>query len=136
MLLTGWLNAAAIQPHLAASVSLLVPSVIAADGDAEGLPSVIPEAMAQACPVIGSDQGGIAEAVRSGVTGLLVPPGDAAALSVAMRQLSTDPEQRARMGAAAFQTVSTELNARLQSKKLEDLLLAAAGSAVAMVSGR
>ena len=75
-------------------MSLVVPSVIAADGDAEGLPSVIPEAMAQACPVIGSDQGGIAEAVRSGVTGLLVPPGDAAALAAAMHTLATDPEAR------------------------------------------
>jgi colanic acid/amylovoran biosynthesis glycosyltransferase len=134
--LTGWLNADAIQPHLAAAVSLVVPSVIASDGDAEGLPSVIPEAMAQGCPVIGSDQGGIAEAVRSGVTGLLVPPRDAAALAASMRQLSTDPSRRAQMGVAAFQAVSTDLNARLQSKKLEDLLLTAASSGPGRASER
>jgi glycosyltransferase involved in cell wall biosynthesis len=134
--LTGWLSADAIQPHLAASVSLVVPSVIAADGDAEGLPSVIPEAMAQACPVIGSNQGGIAEAVHAGVTGLLVPPGDAAALAVAMHSLATDLPRRAQMSTTAFQSVTTELNARVQSKKLEDLLLAAAGSGTARAIGR
>ncbi len=134
--LTGWLNADAIKPHLAAAVSLVVPSVVASDGDAEGLPSVIPEAMAQACPVIGSDQGGIAEAVSDGVTGLLVPPGDAAALAASMRKLATDPARRAQMGAAAFQAVSTDLNARLQSKKLEDLLLTAASSGPGRTSER
>ena len=134
--LTGWLSPEAVQPHLAGAVSLLVPSVIAADGDAEGLPSVIPEAMAQGCPVIGSDQGGIAEAVRSGATGLLTPPGDATALAAAMHALATDPSRRAHMAAAAFRAVSTNLNARLQSKKLEDLLLAAASSGAGTPSRR
>ncbi|MFL5286070.1 MAG: glycosyltransferase [Rhodopila sp.] len=129
--LTGWLSPEAIQPRLATALSLLVPSVIAEDGDAEGLPSVIPEAMAQACPVIGSDQGGIAEAVQSGVTGLLVPPGDAAALATAMHALGTDATLRAQMGADAFAAVSTDLNARIQSKKLEDLLLSAEPAAAA-----
>ena len=72
------------------------------DGDAEGLPSVIPEAMAQACPIIGSDQGGIAEAVRHGETGLLVPPGDPAALAEAMHRLVSEPQLRHGMGQAAF----------------------------------
>ncbi|MBS0639487.1 MAG: glycosyltransferase [Acetobacteraceae bacterium] len=127
--LTGWLSPAAIQPYLASAISLVVPSVVAEDGDAEGLPSVIPEAMAMACPVIGSDQGGIAEAVESGVSGLLVPPGDSAALAAAMHTLGTDQMLRAQMGADAFATVSTDLNAMVQSRKLEDLLLAAANAA-------
>ena len=62
--LTGWLPPEAVAARMAQAWSLLVPSVIAPDGDAEGLPSVIPEAMAQACPIIGSAQGGIAEAVQ------------------------------------------------------------------------
>jgi glycosyltransferase involved in cell wall biosynthesis len=124
--LTGWLSPEAVQLRLAGAVSLMVPSVIAGDGDAEGLPSVIPEAMAQACPVIGSDQGGIAEAVQPGVTGLLVPPGDAAGLAAAMHMLGGDPTLRARLGAAAFAAVAADLNARIQSKKLEELLLTAA----------
>ena len=119
--LTGWLPQDAVQARMREAVSLLVPSVVAADGDAEGLPSVIPEAMAQACAVIGSDQGGIAEAIRHGDTGLLVPPGDAAALSDAMRQVAKDDA----LGMSGFRYATKALNARLQSQKLEALLLSA-----------
>ena len=94
-----------------------------ADGDAEGLPSVIAEAMAQACPVIGSAEGGIAEVVQHGRTGLLVPPGDAAALADAMRRLVSEPELRHGLGMAAFAYASECLDARVQSVALENLLL-------------
>ena len=47
--------------------------------------------MARGCMVIGSNEGGIAEAVSDEATGLLVPPGDAPALAAAMRRLSSDP---------------------------------------------
>jgi glycosyltransferase involved in cell wall biosynthesis len=121
--LTGWLDPAAIRPRMAEAVALLVPSVIARDGDAEGLPSVIPEAMAQACPVIGSAQGGIAEVVRHDRTGLLVPPGDAQALAVAMHRMTCEPGLRQALGAAGFTDAAATLNARIQSAKLETLLL-------------
>jgi colanic acid/amylovoran biosynthesis glycosyltransferase len=102
---------------------LLVPSIIASDGDAEGLPSVIAEAMAQACPVIGSKQGGIAEAIRDERTGLLVPPHDAGALALAMQRLAADSAMARTIGLAGFTQAATMLNARLQSEKLETLLL-------------
>ena len=105
------------------AISLVVPSIIAADGDAEGLPSVIPEAMAQACPVIGSNQGGIAEAIRHEQTGLLVPPGDAHALAHAMHQIATQPDQAAALGRAGYTHAAAALNARIQSARLEDVLL-------------
>lgn len=121
--LTGWLDPAAIRPRMAAAYSLVVPSVVASDGDAEGLPSVVPEAMAQACPVIGSDQGGIAEAVRHDLTGLLVPPGDARALAAAMHRITREPGLRLVLGSAGFNAAASTLNARIQSRKLETLLL-------------
>jgi colanic acid/amylovoran biosynthesis glycosyltransferase len=121
--LTGWLAADAVRARMVDAVALLVPSIIASDGDAEGLPSVIPEAMAVGCPVIGSDQGGIAEAIRHGRTGLLVPPGDAQALAAAMYRLGQDGGLRDGLGAAGFAEASVALNARVQSKKLEALLL-------------
>ena len=119
---TGWLSPEAAQARMAGAWSLLVPSVVAANGDSEGLPSVIPEAMAQGCAVIGSDEGGIAEAIRHDVTGLLVSPGDAVALAHAMRRVR-DPNLRNRLGQAGFRAASADLNARLQSAKLETLLL-------------
>jgi colanic acid/amylovoran biosynthesis glycosyltransferase len=123
--LTGWLSADAVRAHMVDAVALLVPSIIASGGDAEGLPSVIPEAMAVSCPVIGSDQGGIAEAIRHGRTGLLVPPGDAEALASAMVRLGQDEGLRDGLGTAGFAEASVALNARVQSEKLEALLLSA-----------
>ncbi len=121
--LTGWLPPEAVAAHMAQAWSLLVPSIVAPDGDAEGLPSVIPEAMAQACPVIGSAQGGIAEAVRHGQTGLLVSPGDPIALAEAMHRLVSEPQLRHGLGQAAFAFVRAHLNAHVQSAALEELLL-------------
>jgi colanic acid/amylovoran biosynthesis glycosyltransferase len=121
--LTGWLPPEAVTEHMARAWSLLVPSVIAPDGDAEGLPSVIPEAMAQACPVIGSAQGGVAEAVKHGQTGLLVPPGDPVALAEAMHHLVSTQHLRHGLGREAFAYVAVHLNARIQSAALEELLL-------------
>lgn len=125
--LTGWLPPREVAARMAAAWSLLVPSVIADNGDTEGLPSVIPEAMAQACPIIGSDQGGIGEAVTNGVTGLLVPPGDARALADAMQRLAYDAPLRHALGQAAFDYARTHLNAHVQSAALEKLLLEVAG---------
>jgi glycosyltransferase involved in cell wall biosynthesis len=121
--LTGWLPPEAVAARMAQAWSLLVPSIVARDGDAEGLPSVIPEAMAQACPVIGSAQGGIAEAVQHAQTGLLVPPNDPVALAEAMHRLVSEPQLRHGLGQAAFAHVSAHLNAHVQSVALENLLL-------------
>jgi glycosyltransferase involved in cell wall biosynthesis len=121
--LTGWLSPDAVRARMTEAIALVVPSIIAADGDAEGLPSVIPEAMAQACPVIGSDQGGIAEAIWRDKTGLLVPPGSPGGLADAMHRIAHDTMLRYSLGAAGFTEAATKLNARIQSEKLETLLL-------------
>ncbi|HEX2942091.1 MAG TPA: glycosyltransferase [Rhodopila sp.] len=123
--LTGWLRPDDVRARMMSAYALLVPSVVANDGDAEGLPSVIPEAMAQACPVIGSNQGGISEAIRHQETGLLVAPGEPEALAAAMRLMARDPALRKRIASAGFLEASARLNAHVQSKKLEDLLLTA-----------
>ena len=57
------------------------------------------EAMAAGRPVVASAVGGLADLVVDGATGILVPPGDAAALRSAIQQLLGDPLLRARMGA-------------------------------------
>ena len=67
---------------------------------AEGTPNSIIEAMAHGLPVIASDVGGIPDLLTA-ETGILVPPGDAAALAGAMRRLASDPDLRAAMGRAA-----------------------------------
>jgi glycosyltransferase involved in cell wall biosynthesis len=65
---------------------------------AEGVPMALLEAMALARPVVATDVGGVAEAVVSGVTGLLVNPGDAGGFAEALVRLARDPELTLRLG--------------------------------------
>lgn len=67
----------------------------------EGFPVSIMEAMLAGVPVIATDVGSVRESVDDGVTGLIVPPEDPAALAGAIAELATDPERRAAMGDAA-----------------------------------
>ena len=66
----------------------------------EGFPNAVIEAMAAGRPVVGTNVGGIPDAVIAGETGLLVPVGDVAALAQAIGSLLADPARRAGMGAA------------------------------------
>jgi glycosyltransferase involved in cell wall biosynthesis len=74
---------------------LVLPSVV---DEAFGIPLV--EAMASGIPVVATRVGGIPEVVEHGVTGLLVPPEDPAALAEAIRMLLDDPPLARRMGEA------------------------------------
>ena len=71
----------------------------------EGTPRVIGEAMAFGLPVVSTTAGGIPDLVEEGVTGLLVPPGDAVALARALERVRTDDGLRERLVAAAGRTV-------------------------------
>lgn len=84
---------------LAAADAVLLPSRW------EGLPLVLLEAMARARPVVASDVGGVADALEDGVTGTLVPPGEAAALAEALSNLHRKADHAWRMGRTAAQRV-------------------------------
>jgi glycosyltransferase involved in cell wall biosynthesis len=77
----------------------------------EGLGVSLLQAAAAGVPVVGSDAGGIPEAVLHGVTGLVVPPGDAEALAGAVSSLLLDPARRAAMGEAGRRRVRDEFSA-------------------------
>ncbi len=80
-------------------------SVVTSDGDRDGIPNSLLEAMASATAVVATTVAGIPEVVEDGVTGLLVPPGRAAPLASALRSLAEDPDGRVRLGAAARRSV-------------------------------
>ncbi len=84
---------------------VVVPSVVDSAGDRDGLPNVLLEAMASGRPVIASDVAAVGDAVEDGVSGLLVPPGDADALASALRRLRDDAGLRIALGAAARERV-------------------------------
>lgn len=77
----------------------------------EGLPRVIPEAMAAAKPIIATAIDGIPEAVIDGKTGILVPKRDSKSLAEAMISLLRDREKAKRMGEAGREFVIREFNA-------------------------
>ncbi len=93
--LTGFVEHTAVPAVLASLDVLVLPSAY------EEMGSVLTEAMASGLPVVASDVGGIPEVVRDGQTGLLVPPGDVAALAAALDRLAADPGLRARLSAGA-----------------------------------
>ena len=84
----------------AAASALVLPAIVDARGDTEGLGVVLLEAMSYGVPVIGSDLGGITDIVVDGQTGLLVPPQDSAALAAALERLATDRDLAKRLGEA------------------------------------
>lgn len=79
---------------------LVMPCVVARDGDRDSMPVVVKEAMAMEVPVVASDEVGLPELVRP-PWGRLAPPGDAAALARAIRDVLSRPrEERIAMGRA------------------------------------
>lgn len=90
-----------VMAAYAASSVTVVPSVCA-----EAFGQVATEAMSVGVPVVASRTGGLQDIVEDGVTGVLVPPGDAGALAGALRRLLSDPTERSRLGAASRAAVS------------------------------
>ncbi len=75
----------------------------------EAAPLVLPQAMACGLPVVASRIGGIEEVLdRPGPPGILLPPGDCAALTETLGRLIADPEERVRLGACALELARTE----------------------------
>jgi len=86
-------------------------SRVAADGDRDGLPNVLLEALSQRLAVVATDLPGIAELIENEVTGLLVPPENPERLAAALARLMRQPQERARLGMAGEAKVRTRFSA-------------------------
>ncbi len=105
-----WLRTAAV---------LCSPSVVAADGNAEGLPMTIMEAQATGVPVVAFPSGGSAEGVDDGRSGFVVPARDEDALAEALIRLLGDGELRERFSLAAREFALRKFDLAHQTEKLE-----------------
>lgn len=108
-------NRGDIPQLLAASDVFVLPSLW------EGLPMALLEAMASGLPVVATAVSGTREVVEAGRSGILVPPGDAAALGTALIDVLERPELAASLGAAARSRVEDCYSARAQAKRHAEL---------------
>jgi len=114
--ITGWVGEDRIRAELAAAHALVVPSF------AEGLPMVVMEAMAAARPVIATYIAGTPELVQPGVTGWLIPAGDATALAEAILALgASGRETLQEMGLAGRERVLARHDTDREAAKLAAL---------------
>ena len=117
---TGYLDQEGVAESLRAADALVLPSF------AEGVPVVLMEAMASAKPVIATQVGGVSELVEDGISGFVVPPGDADSLTGAIAALA-DPATRQRMGAAGRAKVLAEFDISREAARIAALLTGRGG---------
>lgn len=121
-----WLGGCFTQAELArelhdASVFALTP-VVTADGDRDGIPNVLLEAMAAGVAVVATDAGGIAEVVVDGRTGLLCPAGDVERIASSLARLLGDHRLRAGLGRAARAAVVEGFDVQTGARRIADVL--------------
>jgi len=106
---------------------LAMPSCVR-NQDADGIPTVLIEAMAMEIPVVATRVSGIPELVLDGQTGLLIAPDDAAALAEALARLFQDQDLARRLARAGRDLVVSQFNSENSARQLRDLFAAAIAS--------
>ncbi len=116
----GFLSQAQLRENFYQSHIFLHPSERGSDGNQEGVPNAMLEAMASGLPVFATRHGGIPEAVDSGVSGALVAERDHAALAEALLDWTSRAEGLTRMAQAGAGAVAAKFEQRAQARALED----------------
>lgn len=114
----GYQSQDAVALALQQADALVLPSF------AEGVPVVLMEAMAAGLPVIATRIAGIPELVEDGISGILVPPGDAATLANAILTMLEHPEKMQAMGTAGRAKVTKDFNIQTEAAWLGSLFRA------------
>ena len=114
----GALPQAEVRRIVRGAAVLAAPCVVADDGNRDGLPTVVLEAMALGTPVVATPVTGIPEAVTDGVTGLLVPERDPAALAQALARVLDKPDLARTLARAARGVVEARFDARHQARSV------------------
>jgi len=124
--LEGPLPQARIREEVQKAAVFAAPCVIGADGNRDGLPTTLLEAMALGTPCISTDVTGIPEIVRQDETGLLVPQRDPAALARAATRLLEDPDTRVRLAIEARRLIETHFDVADNTARQREIFRSAA----------
>lgn len=114
----GSLPVPAVAAMLRSSHVFVAPSVVAADGDMDGVPVALMEALAAGVPSVSTRLSGIPELVQHERTGLLAEPGDPAALAAALEATLADPDAARERAAAGRALVEREFDQRRSAEAL------------------
>lgn len=109
-----------VVQHMQRSDVLLAPSVTDEEGEQEGIPVTLMEAMATGIPVVSSFHSGIAELVEDGVSGLLLPERDVEGIASALARLLTTPEEGRKFALAARSKVMADYNIETLNRQLAE----------------
>ena len=120
--LTGALPQQEVRTRINRATLFVLPSVLLADGNADGIPVALMEAMACGAAAISTRVSGIPELIHHEENGLLVSPGDAAELADAMARLLGDAPLRTRLAEAARRTIVQDFDADIEAGKLLALI--------------
>jgi colanic acid/amylovoran biosynthesis glycosyltransferase len=123
VIFTGFLDTPALARLFYSSDIFVHPSELTIDGNREGVPNSLLEAMATGLPCVSTHHGGIPEAITDGVNGLLVSEGDPGALFLALQELTRNDDLRQSIAEKGAETVAKNFNGVEQIKKLESIYL-------------
>jgi glycosyltransferase involved in cell wall biosynthesis len=121
----GPLTTDELEGHYADATAFVLASQVAADGNRDGLPNTLLEAMARQVPVVSSTLPSIAEAIDDGEHGLLVAPRDSVALADAIARLLGDRALRERLASSARARVSEHYDRAALAPRVEQVLRSA-----------
>ena len=117
----GWRSHDEVVHMLDEAHIMLAPSVTSADGDQEGIPVVLMEAMAQGLPVLSTLHSGIPELVEDGVTGFLVPERDIDGLTEKLSYLIDHPHLWLELGRRGREYVEKNYNIEVLNSQLVEI---------------
>jgi glycosyltransferase involved in cell wall biosynthesis len=120
---TGFISQDQLREIYYRSHIFLHPSQTGRDGNQEGIPNSMLEAMATGLPVFATEHGGIPEAIENGMSGVLVPERDDEALARALLNAAQDPGLLQRIGHAGGSAVQKNFDLSTQAQRLEEIYL-------------
>jgi glycosyltransferase involved in cell wall biosynthesis len=110
VIMPGWVTRDKMPLYFSGCDLFVLPSVVDQQGNVDGLPNTLLEAMASARPVVATEVAGVPLAVKDGENGLLVPEKQPGELASAINLLLRAPELRVQYGEASRRRVESELN--------------------------